>query len=98
MVARGRPGGNVIRTCSSPLRRGTVLLNERDAVAAAGHVDPVAIGFDITGVLDRNLPPPQPPLALPVAHEHVVADDRVVADLVLDAAGRVMHDDIVLVE
>src|SRR5262245_5904330 len=87
--------------CPGAIRPGTaVLLNETDAVTTASHVDPIAIDFDIAGILDQDLITPQPdmPTIMSVAYENVVADDRVVADLMAYAGVRITDDNVVFVE
>ena len=89
--------GRYPRTISA---RTSILLNKHNAVAASCHVNPIAIHIDVPGVLDLNLSPPQPaPLVpVPIANEGVVADYRVVADLMGYADVSVMYDEIVLIE
>ena len=89
-------GGRV----SAVRARTSVLLNQDDTVTASGHVDPVAIDLHVLGVLDIDLAAPTPSarVTVPIPDERVVADDRVVTDLVADAIDRVMDDNSVLVE
>ena len=89
-------GGRV----STERARTSVLLNQDDTVTASGHLDPVAIDLHVLGILDIDLgaPTPSARVTVPIPDERVVADDRVVTDLVADAIDRVMDDNIVLVE
>ena len=75
-------------------------MNKDDAVATSRHVNPIAIDVDVPGVLDLNFIPPPPTARIPgpIADEGVVADYRVIADLMADTDPGVMHDDIVLIE
>ena len=75
-------------------------MNEDDAVTASCHVNPIAIHIDVPGVLDLNsqLPTTSPRVPVSIANEGVVADYRVVADLMGYADVSVMYDEIVLIE
>src|SRR5262245_49751778 len=102
LVAGGR-----VRTVRA---RTSVLLNHDDTVTASGHVDPVAIDLHVLGILNIDFAAPTPSaryhrtvrlrdgVKIPISDERVVADDRVVTDLVADAIIRVMDDNSVLVE
>ena len=89
-------GGRV----STERARTSVLLNHDDTVTASGHLDPVAIDLHILGVLNLDFisPPPTARIIGPISDESVVADDRLIADLMADTAHAVMNDKIVLVE
>ena len=87
--------GRYPRTISA---RTSILLNKHNAVAASCHINPIAIHIDVPGVLDLNLSPPQPApqVTVPIANEGVVADYRVIADLMLNADVSVMYDEVVV--
>src|SRR4051794_30638443 len=76
---------------------GAVLLYQRDPVAAAGHVDGVAVNIRVVGILDLDPGTPEPDrLVRAVVGQDVVADHHGLAALVIDPATAVVDQPIVL--